>query len=258
MSSVVPSAYFESPKPILEGDVEAVNQQLELIRAERGDYVPEAIVEVAKNPDSILHQYFEWDDTDAAKRFRLLQAKALVRVVAVSVTKPKGPTKKRVSVAVGPSKIISDDSHASVPSPTDIRRGKLKAAIQALQSWATQNKSLAELSPIFQMADKATKLLADDELTASALGAVAEIPEELSYDDLVIAQWHEQRGYYRRDTDVGFLYVKGEVGVDIRGRFIVRYRNDPSMGGWHESSSALVTEDNIQMMRQDLGLPGSE
>ena len=45
---------------------------------------PEAVVQFAKNAKTSLHRYFTWDDGEAAQAYRVMQARALIRV-AVTV-----------------------------------------------------------------------------------------------------------------------------------------------------------------------------
>ncbi len=51
-----------------------------------GRLTAEQVVEDARDPDSPLHGYFTWDDTEAANAHRLNEARALIRSVKVVVT----------------------------------------------------------------------------------------------------------------------------------------------------------------------------
>jgi DNA-directed RNA polymerase beta subunit len=52
-----------------------------------GFITPEAVVEKAKDASSVIHGCFEWDDRDAAGRYRLHQAGELIRnIVTVNVS----------------------------------------------------------------------------------------------------------------------------------------------------------------------------
>lgn len=53
--------------------------------AENGGLTPEAVVAEAKAKSSPLHVAFEWDDDKAAHRFRLVQARYLIKQVEVVV-----------------------------------------------------------------------------------------------------------------------------------------------------------------------------
>jgi len=52
----------------------------------RGRLTAAAVVDSARDPQSPLHRYFEWDDTSAAESWRLEQARSLIRSVRVIVT----------------------------------------------------------------------------------------------------------------------------------------------------------------------------
>jgi hypothetical protein len=48
--------------------------------------LPADVVEKARDPDSPLHSHFEWDNTAAAEKYRLVQARTLIRTVKLMVT----------------------------------------------------------------------------------------------------------------------------------------------------------------------------
>lgn len=48
-----------------------------------GDCTPQALVEVARDPASHLHKYFEWDDAKAAEQYRLTQARYYLRSINI-------------------------------------------------------------------------------------------------------------------------------------------------------------------------------
>ena len=51
-----------------------------------GRVTPERVVEVASDPDNPLHRLFDWNDSSAARKFRLDQARSLIRSVEVRIT----------------------------------------------------------------------------------------------------------------------------------------------------------------------------
>ena len=59
--------------------------ELERIRGIYGDLKPEYVVTESEDSNSLLHNYFEWDDTVAANKFRKEQAKLLIRSITVEV-----------------------------------------------------------------------------------------------------------------------------------------------------------------------------
>ncbi len=62
--------------------------------------LPASVVEFAKPESSPLHGYFTWDDTEAAREYRLFQASNLIRSVTINCTLDSGPVEMRAFVSV--------------------------------------------------------------------------------------------------------------------------------------------------------------
>ena len=56
-----------------------------LTKRGKGVLAPSAVVEAARNPESPLHAEFEWSDSVAAEKYRLNQARVLIRSVRVEI-----------------------------------------------------------------------------------------------------------------------------------------------------------------------------
>ena len=67
-----------------------LKDELLAIRAEHGKLTPALIVDVAADEDHPLHNRFEWDDEVAGRKYRLQQAKQLIRVVRENYIDRKG------------------------------------------------------------------------------------------------------------------------------------------------------------------------
>lgn len=66
--------------------LEAIRSRLEQIAEDNGGRItPDAVVRDAEDASSPLHNQFEWDDTEAAKKWRLEQARQLIRSVKVDI-----------------------------------------------------------------------------------------------------------------------------------------------------------------------------
>jgi hypothetical protein len=50
-----------------------------------GELEPIHVIREAKKPDSVLHDWFEWDDTKAAHEYRIDQARKLIASVRITV-----------------------------------------------------------------------------------------------------------------------------------------------------------------------------
>jgi hypothetical protein len=72
---------------------ETIRKALEEIQATNPDGLLKAedVVDKAAHPDHPMHQYFEWDDSEAAVQYRLMQARVLIRKIRVSNVEQDGP-----------------------------------------------------------------------------------------------------------------------------------------------------------------------
>jgi len=60
-----------------------VRRELRKITSSAGKLTPEEVVNAARPDDHPLHRYFDWDDTAAAEKYRLYQARGLIRSVHI-------------------------------------------------------------------------------------------------------------------------------------------------------------------------------
>jgi hypothetical protein len=74
---------------------ERLKRELEIVQQRKGALKPEYVVEYARNPDTELYKHFTWDDTEAAKRYRLEQAAAIIRVCVTVIPYVGGVTTVR-------------------------------------------------------------------------------------------------------------------------------------------------------------------
>lgn len=58
-----------------------VSRALDAVKVDYGELTPANTVEAARDPDSPLHAFFEWDGRKAAQEYRLEQARGLIRAV---------------------------------------------------------------------------------------------------------------------------------------------------------------------------------
>ena len=74
-------------------DRKAIREALITVQRDNADglLVAEEVVEAAKDEDSPLHECFTWDDTEAAKQYRLVQAR---RLISCDVIWPDGDKEK--------------------------------------------------------------------------------------------------------------------------------------------------------------------
>lgn len=116
---------------------------------------PEQIVEAATNPDSELHKCFEWNDTEAARKYRIFHAR---QVVCHLVIKQEQESEN----ATPPTEIRllhKTDNGSGYKPITLITQNKseyekmLQNALEDLRRFKAKYASLAELDEIIALID---------------------------------------------------------------------------------------------------------
>lgn len=134
--------------------MKTVKDELAALFQKHGDKLQaEQVVEFARNPKTALHTRFDWDDSEAAEKWRLHQARNLIRVEVVMLKGSDEPVRAFVSLRDDRTAGIGYRTIASVMSDSD-RRAKLLAEAEAdFRALQMKWKQLRELAPIFDAMD---------------------------------------------------------------------------------------------------------
>jgi hypothetical protein len=132
----------------------AAHAELARIESIHGRLVPSLIVELARSPTSALHDFFEWDDTIAAAKFRISQARDLIRHVRVNID-VGGQTPIEVRAYAAPTPGLGYVRIESALSQKELRERLLTQARLDLEAFQRRYASLTELAGIFERLDKA-------------------------------------------------------------------------------------------------------
>ena len=126
---------------------------LALLAATGGTIRPDAVVAFAENPETALHRYFQWDDSEAAHRWRVHQARLLIKRVTVVVEHPETHESLRFRVAHSlPSDRLAGVGYRStvdVMNNPALREELVASARRDLAAFRVRYKGLAELPGLF-------------------------------------------------------------------------------------------------------------
>lgn len=129
----------------------AVVAELQRIAASNGGILqPCAVVEAARPADSILHERFEWDDTEAAEQYRLWQARQLIRCSVV--IEPRTETTVRAFVSLTADREADGGGYREtvrVMARADSRAALLADALAELEVFQRKYAALTELAAVF-------------------------------------------------------------------------------------------------------------
>jgi hypothetical protein len=102
-------------KEKVENKQEVYKAELERLFCENdGELTPEKVVNSAKKVSSPLHDYFVWEDSDAAKMWRLHQARLLFGYVKIDLPNLRNEPARTVRIALQ----VINDNKESVYVPT--------------------------------------------------------------------------------------------------------------------------------------------
>lgn len=108
---------------------------------------PEQVLEKARNKDSELHKCFEWDDSIAAEKYRLTQARGiLLNLYYVPKNKESEPVRK--FSLTNERKVYQDTRTFLVQE--DEYQGMLRRAKAELESFKRKYHTLTELQQVFE------------------------------------------------------------------------------------------------------------
>jgi len=137
-----------------------IRAELEQIRnANDGQLLPEAIVEFARNRNTALHGEFEWNNTKAAQRFRLEQARRVIRL-NINVLSTEGG-----DVTVPMYVSLKADRHTGggyrtledVMSDDEMRAQLLEQGLEEFQRVRRKYQTIQELTPVFTAIDRVAR-----------------------------------------------------------------------------------------------------
>lgn len=126
-----------------------IRAELEQIRSPDGILRPHAIVAFAENPETALHSQFEWDDTEAARQYRLIQARNIIRLQITVIPHQQRIHRMYVSLSLdrvadeGGYRVITD-----VLSDADLHAQYVADALSELERVQAKYADIQELEPI--------------------------------------------------------------------------------------------------------------
>ena len=134
---------------------ETVSEELIRIKEENNGLVdPVVVVDFARDPATALHARFEWDDSEAAERYRIWQARMVIRMeLAVIATDQQKERTVRTFVSLVDDRRATEDRGyrlmVDVLSDADLRERLLSEARRDMLIFRRKYDQLGELSKVF-------------------------------------------------------------------------------------------------------------
>lgn len=108
----------------------------------------EGVIARATDPNNPLHRYFEWDDSEAAMKWRLQQAHALILSFKVVIKEKQVNAFMNVKVQINKEEVRGYFSAERVLSDAELHQQVLEQAVRDLEYWKLKYDNLIELRPV--------------------------------------------------------------------------------------------------------------
>ena len=136
----------------VRADPQLIGEALDAIRVERGGQLhPQDVVAGARDPKSLLHRCFEWDDRKAAEAHRMDQARALIRSIRV-IDEEDDDRSRPAFLSIRADDGIGYRTFKDVLSSADLRQRLLQQAERDLEAWTQRYRELREIVDLVQPA----------------------------------------------------------------------------------------------------------
>jgi tRNA A37 N6-isopentenylltransferase MiaA len=145
--------------------VKAYKEILRLKAQNKNSVSPELLVESARDESSTLHPLFNWDDAEAASKYRVQQASTILR--AIEVVYIEGPKKPSRAFEIVQNKRRGDTKTVTLYATAeeacadpDVHARLVAEAVRGLIAWRNRYQTLNEMRQLVRIIDKVVDELA--------------------------------------------------------------------------------------------------
>jgi hypothetical protein len=129
---------------------------------EAGKVTAEKVVSAARAPDHEWHGRFEWNDSKAAARYRLDQARTLIRSIKFE-RKSATATVRSIAYVRDPSAAADQQAYVSVARLRTDEEGARDVLIQEFSRIASTLRRVRELARMLELEDQVASMLQQTE-----------------------------------------------------------------------------------------------
>lgn len=132
-----------------------------IAEADGGILLPEKVIEAARPLNSPLHNRFEWDDNEAAEKYRLIQARLLINICVEVI--PNTDTYSKVFVSLSTDRYDSEHGGyrimQEVVNNQGLHQQMLEDALASMESFRHKYEKLKELRSVFLALDESKRII---------------------------------------------------------------------------------------------------
>lgn len=157
----------------VKADAAKVGQELEVLYEEHGKVTPPIIVEDARNEERETHKLIEWDEAAAAEKYRLEQAKYIMRNIIVVTKTEEIPEEEPKIIKLRVYENVKTDEGDRYYMPLqsamereDTRSWLLAQALKDLMAFRRKYGQLKELAGVMEEIEKTERQYTNTVLAA--------------------------------------------------------------------------------------------
>lgn len=140
------AAYQWKRGSFMSGDAQKAGEVCQMLER-RGDLTPKALVDESRAEDAPLHGMFEWNDAEAAEKYREAQARQIIHSIEVVAVGDSKPVKAFVSLRVGGQERRYQSTEIALSRP-DSREMVLREALAELRAFERKYARFEELADV--------------------------------------------------------------------------------------------------------------
>lgn len=135
-----------------------VGKVFEELEEEHGAVTDDNFLDYSRPEGSPTHKLFEWNDAEAAERYRLQQARSVINAVRIEVVLPESQTPVKIAAVMNVSDTNRDGSARYINAEYALsnlrsRKAILKRAEAEMRTFRYKYSTLKELSKVMSAID---------------------------------------------------------------------------------------------------------
>lgn len=128
--------------------VEKIAIVCEKIEKRDGILTPQAVVDEAKSPTCLIHDMFDWNDMSASEKYRLGQARKLIKEVTITYENKEIHSYQNVLLKIRNQQVQGYASTVNILQNDDLRKQVIAKALQELLYWQAEYAKYKELADL--------------------------------------------------------------------------------------------------------------
>lgn len=113
-----------------------------------GGLTAERLLELSRDEDALMHNCFEWDDTKAAERYRLSQARYIIRTIVMTKINDEPVKEQRAFVSVTSTEHAEKGCFKPIITALSVEKDRSVVLDNAMRDWSVFKEKYSKLDEL--------------------------------------------------------------------------------------------------------------